>query len=137
MQNKDTNKTQETSNIPKLQYVECPNCKSSFDNKEKYADWKTFIGINKFLCKNCKIEFKYPSNKKYWLDLIIGIILLVGSADVPITPGDILKIAFLSCLGIAGILLTLQGIFGLIENSSLKSKNPEWENRFHNTRYSK
>ncbi len=137
MQNRDTNKTEETSKITKLKYVECPNCKSLFDNKEKYADWKTFIGINKFLCKNCKMEFKYPSHRRYGLDLIIGIILWICSASIPTTSGDILAIAALSCLGIAGFLLTLQGILGLIENSSLKSKNPEWENRFHNTRYSK
>lgn len=116
----------------KLGYVECPNCKEVYDEKDKFLLGRTFVGIHKFTCRNCKKKFKYPTEKKYIIDFIIGIVLWYISATI--NTSDYLSTAFMSIVGIAGFFLTLQGAWGGIENSSLKKKNIDWENKIHNTK---
>lgn len=115
-----------------LKYVECPNCKEIFEKKDKFSLGRNFVGIHKFTCKNCSKKFKYPSQKKYIIDLIIGVVLWYLSAMVDTY--DIYTTATMSAVGIAGFFLTLQGIWGGIENSSLKKKYTDWENKIHNTK---
>jgi hypothetical protein len=131
------NKREKSSEKNKLQYIECSNCKAVFDSRDNFTEYRTFIGINKFRCKVCKKEFLYPSNSKYGAHLMIGIILWIVSITLTPPPGDIIAIGIVASLGFAGFLLSIQGLWGVIQNSSLKSKNPQWENRLHNTERSK
>jgi hypothetical protein len=115
-----------------LKYVECPNCKEILDKEGEFSLGRNFVGIHKFTCNNCKKKFKYPTNKKYIIDLIIGIVLWYLSATV--NTYDITTTGVMSAVGIAGFFLTLQGAWGGIENSSLKKKYTDWENKIHNTK---
>lgn len=116
-----------------LLYIECPNCKETFESTEKFFPSKSFIGLNKFSCQKCKRQFKYPTKKNYGIDLFIGLTLWTLSTLMNPPIGDILQIGAQSVIGIAGFFLTLQGIWGIIENSSLKKGISDWENRLHNT----
>lgn len=134
-------KEEQNKKTKNLLYIECQNCGENFDTKKSFIHKQTTFGTNQFTCTACRKTFNYPTYRKSWGYIAIGLILCIFSITTGFSPKgllwDPLRTGIVAGIGIIGFALLLQGAISSIQNSDLKDKYPNWENRLHNTQYNK